>query len=292
MPASEKRIAANRANSMKSTGPRTPEGKERSKMNAVTHGLTAQSSVLPGEDGGQLEELSAALMRELKPSGMVQRLIAERIVSLTWKLRRVARAEEVVARQMDESAASTWEEQAAVRASTGGLVFQGLGPRPGVRSGAAILADSFPAGKRSGDDGRMLQLTQYELKLDAALRGAIRELRAIQKEQRQREDAGDGDGETAGETAPGENEANKVAGVAEGGPAGGEGTDDARPDLKSEVSDSGSDGAKAATSAGEKTNPTPPPGAADQPPAATGFPGESSAPAPRTSSSPHPGPRR
>ena len=35
-------------------------------------------------------------MRQLKPRGVVQRIIAERIVSLSWKLRRVARAEEAV----------------------------------------------------------------------------------------------------------------------------------------------------------------------------------------------------
>ena len=261
-------------------------------MNAVTHGLTAQASVLPGEDPGQLEALSAALMRELKPAGMVQRLMAERIVSLTWKLRRVARAEEVVCRQMDERAASSWEYKASVYEASNGTLFTDIGRKPRKRTGAAIFADSFPAGRGSGDDGRLLQLTQYELKLDAALRAAIRELRALQKEQRQRADAGDGDWETPAETSAGENEANEGAGEAGGGPADCEGTEDGGTDLKSEIPEPGSDGVTAATSAGDKTNPMQPRDADAQPPAATGFPGGSSAPAPRTSSSPHPGPRR
>ena len=104
MAASEKRAAANRANATRSTGPKTPEGKEKSRMNAVRHGLTAQSSVLPGEDPEQLEALSNSLTKQLKPRGVVQRIIAERIVSLAWKLRRVARAEEAVARAMEEEA--------------------------------------------------------------------------------------------------------------------------------------------------------------------------------------------
>jgi hypothetical protein len=181
MPASQKQMDANRANAGKSTGPRTPGGKERSKMNAVTHGLTAQSSVLPGEDRSQLEALSESLMGQLKPRGVVQRIVAERVVSLAWKLRRVARAEEAAARQMEEGAVRGWEHERAVNEATGGKVFVDLGPRPRPRTAGALLADSFGSG-RGGGDGRLVRLTEYELKLDAALRAGMRELLRLQKE--------------------------------------------------------------------------------------------------------------
>ena len=45
-----RRGAINRANSQHSTGPRTETGKQRSSLNALRHGLTAQTAVLPNED--------------------------------------------------------------------------------------------------------------------------------------------------------------------------------------------------------------------------------------------------
>ena len=44
--ATERQIAANRRNARKSTGPRTLEGKARSRLTALQHGLTAQHAVL------------------------------------------------------------------------------------------------------------------------------------------------------------------------------------------------------------------------------------------------------
>jgi len=43
---SDARIAANRANALKSTGPRTAEGKERSRCNALKHGMTGAGVAL------------------------------------------------------------------------------------------------------------------------------------------------------------------------------------------------------------------------------------------------------
>jgi len=42
------RAEINRANAQHSIGPKTPEGKQRSSLNALRHGLTGQIIVLPG----------------------------------------------------------------------------------------------------------------------------------------------------------------------------------------------------------------------------------------------------
>jgi len=76
-----KKRAANRANAAKSTGPGTPEGKQRSSRNAVTHGLFSRAAVLPGEDVAELERLRRGMMGRLRPRDELEQMLADRAVS-------------------------------------------------------------------------------------------------------------------------------------------------------------------------------------------------------------------
>ncbi len=86
--ASEAQILANRLNAQKSTGPRTAEGKAAVSQNAVKHGLTGRSVVVSGEDPGEFEFYRERMLDELEPVGEVELSLAERIVSLSWRLKR------------------------------------------------------------------------------------------------------------------------------------------------------------------------------------------------------------
>src|SRR5215211_8185616 len=90
--ASRKQIQANRQNALKSTGPKTPEGKDTARLNATKHGLLSQE-VLPGEDEEARKELAERLRAELQPVGEMESLLVERIIDATWRLRRLSRVE-------------------------------------------------------------------------------------------------------------------------------------------------------------------------------------------------------
>jgi hypothetical protein len=89
----EKQIAANRANSQRSTGPRTDAGKAASSQNALRHGLTASGLIiLPGQEEA-FAELESGLRGSLKPDTPLHEVIFKRIVECAWKLERCRLAE-------------------------------------------------------------------------------------------------------------------------------------------------------------------------------------------------------
>src|SRR5271165_2829946 len=89
----DRQVAANRLNTQRSTGPRTPAGKARVSVNALTHGLTARDAVLPGEDPDDFERFRAGLMNSLDPHDTLESALAEMIVANVWRLRRIPKIE-------------------------------------------------------------------------------------------------------------------------------------------------------------------------------------------------------
>ena len=70
-------------------GPRTPIGKERSRRNAVKHGILARTVVLEGESHKKFVSLLQGLRGDFQPSGTLENLLVEKLASLAWRYRRM-----------------------------------------------------------------------------------------------------------------------------------------------------------------------------------------------------------
>jgi hypothetical protein len=90
--ASMKRIRANRRNAKKSTGPKTIDGKKRSRMNALKHGLDAETLILPGEDPAAFRDRLDAWRSGHPPRSPREEDLLEQAVRLSWRLDRADRA--------------------------------------------------------------------------------------------------------------------------------------------------------------------------------------------------------
>ncbi len=143
-PTSVKQIEANRKNALRSTGPKTPKGKQASRLNGLKHGLRAKEAIIPGqEDAADFETMLTELREDLKPEGHMESHLVEQIGMDELRLRRVHRAElGAIRRQMSsatESDVDTVIDEAfesfperlpqILRESTAGIAYQ----REGVK---------------------------------------------------------------------------------------------------------------------------------------------------------------
>ena len=88
-----KQFEANRRNARKSTGPVTEEGKQRSRCNAVRHGLTAETVIGALEDAEDYKAFEAAIIADYDAQSAVERELVLRLASLLWRLRRATTIE-------------------------------------------------------------------------------------------------------------------------------------------------------------------------------------------------------
>ena len=88
-----RQIEANRRNARKSTGPITEEGKQRSRCNAVRHGLTAETVIGALEDAEDYKAFEAAITADYDAQSAVERELVLRLASLLWRLRRATTME-------------------------------------------------------------------------------------------------------------------------------------------------------------------------------------------------------
>ena len=84
------KLAANRSNAQKSTGPRDTQG---TRLNGIQHGLTSKQAVIPGESQESYDSFRAGLLADLHPKSATEDMLADRIVAAAWRLQRFQRIE-------------------------------------------------------------------------------------------------------------------------------------------------------------------------------------------------------
>ena len=118
MAASDAQIAANRRNASLSTGPNSPEGKDRSRRNALKHGMAA-TVVVPDEMEGEVAFRVALAQESLAPDddGLAL-LLAERVGYLTHRLKRCFQYEQAMTAHRVRNAPADYEDQCMTRVET------------------------------------------------------------------------------------------------------------------------------------------------------------------------------
>jgi hypothetical protein len=155
-----KQIEANRHNALKSTGPKTPEGKERSRCNAVRHGLTAETVIGALEDAEDYRAFEAAIIADYNAQSAVERELILRLASLLWRLRR-ATAMETGILQLQAEGLQELNELSQVRPDPQQMVYDTLMARrkmvperhaPGRQAEDFVLQGNSGFGSRGSAD--------------------------------------------------------------------------------------------------------------------------------------------
>jgi hypothetical protein len=89
-----KKIEANRANALRSTGPKSQSGKKKSSGNAVKHGAYATNMLIEGEDKELYEAIKKEQRQRYSPASYIEKALVDQLVNELWNLRRITQAEQ------------------------------------------------------------------------------------------------------------------------------------------------------------------------------------------------------
>ena len=153
------RAEINRANAQKSTGPRTEAGKQRSCLNALRHGLTGQTVVLPSDDLTAYQRHCQQLHDQYRPKNPMEVQLTQTLADLSWRLNRIAAIE------TNMLALGSWELSLTVDAEDEQM------------QEALTMAKAFRMQSQS-----FTNLSLHEHRLSLCFQKALKQLREIQAE--------------------------------------------------------------------------------------------------------------
>jgi len=170
---------ANRRNAVKSTGPRTAEGKAAVSLNRLGHGLTGRAPLVPGEDPAEYERLRQGLTDQLAPQGVLEQALVDRAAGCLWRLGRVQQIEAglLAYRRLDL-------EDDRNRCSITQALFDN-DETGESRAWKQLKQEDLPtwglAFVRDCKSGALDKLSRYETSLERGLLRALHELERLQR---------------------------------------------------------------------------------------------------------------
>jgi hypothetical protein len=155
--------AANRLNAQLSTGPTSPQGRARSSMNALRHGLTARVVVLPAEDMDAYNAFSKEIVDSLDAQTPVERQFAQTVADNQWRINRIRSIED-------------------------GMLGMGHFESAGdFDCPSSEIHSAMTAARAFRDDSKsFVNLSIYEQRLHRSMKEALRQLKELQTERRER----------------------------------------------------------------------------------------------------------
>jgi hypothetical protein len=151
------RAEINRQNASHSRGPSTPEGKRRVSLNALRHGLTGHTVVLPSEDLAAYQKHCGEFHTELKPQGLLESKCVQTIADTYWRLDRI-------------------------RAMENSLFGLAADPEPEMSPDPLIHCALAQAKSLEKHSDLLTRLSLYEHRLNRTLEKAKAELKQLQKD--------------------------------------------------------------------------------------------------------------
>lgn len=109
--ATPQQLQANRQNAQKSTGPTSDAGRLNSSHNAIKHGFTGQTMLIPASEAEAYKSFTEALLLELAPKGANETWLAHNIMTNRWRLNQIASLEAALYALGHEKYAKDFEKQ-------------------------------------------------------------------------------------------------------------------------------------------------------------------------------------
>lgn len=176
MATSIKKILSNRRNSKKFTGPKTNQGKLKSSLNSIKHGLYGAKIAIIGENIDEIDDIIERLVKELNPKGIQQELIVSKMIDIAIRFKRIPLIEAgILNHEMQEYEADKYKEPIAD-------VISGGDKKTMMLSSDIIVRKSGLSFARDCHDGSaILKLNTIEDRLLSKYFKLLEKLKELQK---------------------------------------------------------------------------------------------------------------